>query len=332
MVIDIGKDKTEITPIIDFQTVSISQRTIPYGSTTINKELKRLLPDFTDTQIEYLKQSDIFQALSEEAAKASWFGLNTSGLPDESAKKDLEEDGVVDIAAIVSSGRTREILAEREKEKKKALEAEKSGAPKEDKPNEDREFNYFESPDSDAPIKVGKERFQGTKLLVEKIALAVGEVLKHLDETSKRQECWDNIIIVGRGSAVKGLKEAIYFELQSRYIIARPAMGSEFPSMFNTSGYNTPTNNPGTPNPYGGSGTPVSHLASQAVGHGQVPTQIKISKHLDYFIEWKNYGWEEASFLGAEIAAKQIFGGTVEDMFITRTQYNMMGPAAIWDI
>lgn len=323
LVIDIGKDKTEITPVVEYTPVTLSQRTIKYGSSSINKALAKTLPDLTADQIEALKKSDIFEVLSEDAAKNSWFGINNSNTIPDSSKDD---EGVVDVAAIVTSGRTREILAQREKEK----EREKTGASGEvaenEKANEDREFNMFTGADGTV-VQVGRERFHGTEELVEKITLGVGEVLKHLDEANSRQECWDNIIIIGRGSSIKGLKEAILYSLQTRYVISRQTMGSELPSMFNTSGYNTPT----------GTGTP-SYIQSQqpsmrrGQGHGQVPVQIKTAKTLDYFPEWKNYGWEEASFLGAQIAAKQIFSGSVEGTYVSRTDYNEMGPPAVWDI
>lgn len=323
VVIDIGKDKTEITPIAEYTPVTLSQRTIKCGSSSINKALEKILPNLTPSQVEYLKKSDIFEVLSEDAAKQSWFGINNpSGMPDSNP----ENDGIVDVAAIVTSGRTREILAQREKEKEKEKLGQGGENSENEKANEDREFNTFIDANNTV-VQVGKERFQGTQELVEKITIAVGEVLKHLDEANRRQECWDNVIIVGRGSSIKGLKEAVLYSLQSRYVISRPTMGSELPSMFNTSGYNTPT----------GSGTPSYMQAQQphlrgGQGHGQVPVQIKISKTLDYFPEWKNYGWEEASFLGAQIAAKQMFGGSVEGTYVSRTDYNEMGPAAIWDI
>lgn len=319
LVIDIGKDKTEITPIVEYTPVTLSQTTIPYGGSAINKALASVLPDLSAGQIEALKKSDIFEVLSEDAAKTSWFGINGTG----DAPDSKEDDGVVDVAAIVTSGRTREILAQREKDKESGRNSDSAAQ----KANEDREFNTF-TDDEGKVIQVGKERFQGTSELVEKITLGVGEVLKHLDETSSRQECWDNIIIIGRGSSVKGLKEAILFSLQSRYVISRPTMGSELPSMFNTSGYNTPT----------GAATP-SYIQQQqqphlrgGQGHGQIPVQIKAAKTLDYFPEWKSYGWEEASFLGAQIAAKQIFSGSVEGTYVSRSDYNEVGPAAIWDI
>lgn len=310
---------------MDYSPITVSSQTIPFGSSSINKSLKKLLPEFTDAQIETLKKSDIFQVLTPEEIAKSYSWLNTD---DTGAPKTSTDDGVVDVAAIVTSGRTREILAQREKEKQQALEDQRSGAAKE-KPNEEREFSFFPDPVTGEPIRVGQPRFQGTEVLLEEITYAVGEVLKHLDETSKRQDCWDNVIIVGRGSSVKGFKEALLFSLQSRYIITRQTLGSELPSMFNTSGYNTPNN--GTPSgistPIGGGSTLSGHA-----GHGQVPTQIRLTKQFDYFVEWKHYGWEEASFLGAEIAAQQIFNGAHENTFVSRTDYNAIGPSAIWEL
>jgi hypothetical protein len=55
--------------------------------------------------------------------------------------------------------------------------------------------------------------------------------------------------------------------------------------------------------------------------HSQTPTSIKALKTPDYFPEFKAEGWEEAVFLGAQVAARVIFvmdqgsGG-----FMTRSQ------------
>lgn len=119
LVIDVGKDKTEITPIVEYTPVTVSQRTIKYGSSAINANLAKALPDLTAEQIEALKKSDIFEILSEDAAKNSWFGLNNlNGAPDSGTNEN--DDGIVDVAAIVTSGRTREILAQRKGKRTKS--------------------------------------------------------------------------------------------------------------------------------------------------------------------------------------------------------------------
>jgi actin-related protein 9 len=71
-------------------------------------------------------------------------------------------------------------------------------------------------------------------------------------------------------------------------------------------------------------------------GYSQTPTSVKTVKAPEYFSEWKDpsvSGMEEAAFLGAQIAAKVIF---IVDQgnskgFLTRTEYNELGPTGIHD-
>lgn len=73
---------------------------------------------------------------------------------------------------------------------------------------------------------------------------------------------------------------------------------------------------------------------SQHRGHSQTPTSIKTVKTPEYFPEWKDAhvsGMEEAGFLGAQVAAKVIFvvDQGLNKGFLTRSDYNEMGPAGI---
>lgn len=68
--------------------------------------------------------------------------------------------------------------------------------------------------------------------------------------------------------------------------------------------------------------------------HGQTPTTVKFARPPEYFPEWKDAGFEEAAFLGAQVAAKVLFivdqgasGG-----FMTRVDYNEGGPAYIHSV
>ncbi|KAI9736201.1 MAG: Actin-like protein arp9 (SWI/SNF complex component arp9) [Cirrosporium novae-zelandiae] len=66
-------------------------------------------------------------------------------------------------------------------------------------------------------------------------------------------------------------------------------------------------------------------------GHGQTPTSIKIAKIPEYFPEWKEAGFEEAVFLGAQVAAKVVY---VVDQgaskgYMARAEYNELGPQGI---
>ena len=67
--------------------------------------------------------------------------------------------------------------------------------------------------------------------------------------------------------------------------------------------------------------------------HGQTPTSIKFIKPPEYFPEFKEVGFDESTFLGAQVAAKVIF---VVDQgqskgYMTRPDYNDQGPQAIHD-
>lgn len=69
--------------------------------------------------------------------------------------------------------------------------------------------------------------------------------------------------------------------------------------------------------------------------HGQTPTSVKWAKNMDYFPEWKEAGsWEEAHFLGAQVAAKILFVSAPGDAktFMSRMDYNELGPGGIHSI
>ncbi|KAH7400667.1 actin-domain-containing protein [Phaeosphaeria sp. MPI-PUGE-AT-0046c] len=209
-------------------------------------------------------------------------------------------------------------------------------------------------------IEVGTERFQadndGT---IEKIAAAIYRTISSVDEVQKRSDLWENLIICGNGSRLRGFKDTLLQTLHAKYLISPSSatmFTSEIPSNISTptgTGANTPQPQLG---PHGGSQvnpllfaatagqnqhlTPhgvnplmpgMSHNAHSA--HGQTPTNIKTVKPPEYFPEWKDVGFDESSFLGAQVAAKVIF---VVDQgqskgYMTRPDYNDQGPQGIHD-
>jgi actin-related protein 9 len=67
--------------------------------------------------------------------------------------------------------------------------------------------------------------------------------------------------------------------------------------------------------------------------HGQTPTTAKFATVGEYFPEWKDIGYQEAQFLGAQVMAKVLF---VVDQgaskgFMNRNDYNEMGPSGIME-
>ncbi|KAG9199490.1 Actin-like protein arp9 (SWI/SNF complex component arp9) [Epicoccum nigrum] len=209
-------------------------------------------------------------------------------------------------------------------------------------------------------IEVGTERFlAGSNGTMERIADAVHRAISSVEEVNKRSELWDSLLICGNGSRLRGFKESLLQTLNSKYLISPSSatiFTSEIPSNISTpagTGANTPQPQLG---PHGGSGVnPLLFAAttaqSQALmphgsnplmpgmshnahsSHGQTPTSIKTVKPPEYFPEWKDVGFDESAFLGAQVAAKVIF---VVDQgqskgYMTRLDYNDQGPQGIHD-
>ncbi|KAL8900059.1 MAG: hypothetical protein Q9192_001271 [Flavoplaca navasiana] len=273
-----------------------------------------------------------------DAAAALRVGANVGEGGDDAQDGEGEDnEGVLDVATIVASGKTSEFLARKEKEKaekaekaaaKKAAQ-EAANAPKQAKlPNSKRmtaTFQFTErrpleeinqngkrplqngnqnsveeskhakgiephaSSQTGAPepvltshtqtnghqnggatalirrdVEVGVERFQAaTGGMLDQVADAVHRCIHSVPEVGKRGELWDNLIIVGNGSRVRGCKEALVAKLNSKYLISPSSatiFTSELPSNFTTpvaTGANTPQ--------------PQSHLSNSHHGPGVNP-------------------------------------------------------------
>jgi actin-related protein 9 len=211
-------------------------------------------------------------------------------------------------------------------------------------------------------IEVGPERFQAASGgVLERLADAVHRTVQSCGDVGKRGDLWDSLIIVGNGAKVKGFKEALLETLTKKYIISPSSatiFTSELPSNFSTpvaTGANTPQPQlPGQQPPHHGGVNPLLLAATTAQNpnlhppgsvmgqsthgthnahssHGQTPTSIKFAKIPEYFPEWKEAGYDEASFLGAQVAAKVLFivDGGASNGYMTRTGYNEQGPSGI---
>lgn len=355
-----------------------------------------------------------------------------------------DEEGVLDIASIVTGGNMNEYLAQKEREKaekaaarqqKKGTDANAQGGPKPVRlPNSKRTRNTFlyedfalhdamkaagmgsqgmadmqsaleEGPnkrqrtpepqsavsdkpaDAGAPmqtegategapppppstagvlrreIEVGPERFQAASGgILDTLADAIHSTVQACPELSKRSELWDNLILLGNGSRVRGFKDALIQRLQAKYLISPSSatiFTSELPSNLSTPmGTGAQTPQPQVPgqqqpqpphgssvnplllaattaqNPHLNPGQAAMYAAHSSSGHGQTPTSMKVAKIPDYFPEWKELGYDEAHFLGAQVAAKVLFvvDGGGSKGFMTRTDYNEQGPRAVHEV
>ncbi|KAK7721371.1 Actin-like protein arp9 [Diaporthe eres] len=247
--------------------------------------------------------------------------------------KGPDQDGVLDIANIVTSGQTKEFLAKKEKEKQERAKAGKKGkgqdavdANKPSRlPNSKRVKNVFhyeeivheepapppakaaeqekesvvppangeepkveapageaEKPAGDQPsgdafkvdnflpppestaapaassepqtkrikkdIEIGLERFTfADRAEIDRIATTIYRAVQEIGDMYMRPGCWDNIVFVGNGSRIRGLKDNILQTLTLRHLISPSSatmFTSELPSNVATpagTGSQTPT-------------------------------------------------------------------------------------------
>lgn len=473
-VVDVGMSKADVTCVADFMLHNVGRGlAVPdCGGEAMTARLVELLSGrkgFNRDVCEQLKKSNICEILPSDVEMPGDEAATTDGAPNPAAaastgadgaapggrkqsivdlprgpgpdtevgeEKRLEdEEGVLDIASIVTGGNMNEYLASKEKEKaekaaakqqKKASDAQQNAPARPARlPNAKRTRNTFiyedialhdamkkagmssgnmadmqsalqegpnkrqktpepQSAASDKPadqafeaavdktptggirreIEVGPERFQAaTGGVLERLADSIHRTVQSCGDINKRSELWDNLIIVGNGSRVRGFKEALLETLNKKYIISPSSatiFTSELPSNFSTpmaTGANTPQPQlPGQQPPHHGGVNPLllaattaqnpqlhhpppsvlgqshsGHHPHSSHGHGQTPTSIKFAKVPEYFPEWKEVGMDEASFLGAQVAAKVLFivDGGVSNGYMTRTSYNEQGPSGI---
>ncbi|KXL49599.1 hypothetical protein M433DRAFT_75029 [Acidomyces richmondensis BFW] len=210
-------------------------------------------------------------------------------------------------------------------------------------------------------IEVGPERFQAASGgILERLADAIHRTIQSCPDINRRSELWESLIILGNGSKIRGFKEALLDTLRRKYIISPSSatiFTSELPSNFSTpvaTGANTPLPQlPGqaqqssSVNPLLLAATTAqnphlqpsaafghSHHHSMHASHAQTPTSIKLAKIPEYFPEWKEVGYEEATFLGAQVVSRVLFvvDAGASKGYMSRTDYNEQGPAGIHDV
>ncbi|KAJ6262925.1 hypothetical protein Dda_1483 [Drechslerella dactyloides] len=200
-------------------------------------------------------------------------------------------------------------------------------------------------------IEVGTERFKAAEGgILEALADAAHRVVSSVDDISKRSDCWDNLIIAGNGCRLRGFKDALVNTIIAKYQVSPSSSGmftSEIPSNIPTpSGTGTNTPQPSAyssqqPNALllqaaanNAAAAASSHHHSSSAHYPQTPSSLKIAKIPEYFPEWKDAGFEECVFLGAQLGAKIYFVADqgLNKGFVTRADYNSQGPQAIHNI
>jgi actin-related protein 9 len=189
-------------------------------------------------------------------------------------------------------------------------------------------------------IEIGLERFQfADRAEIDRIVMAIYNAVQGIEEMYMRPGCWENIVFVGNGARIRGLRDNILQTLQARHLVSPSSatmFTSELPSNMGTpsgTGSQTPTSSfAGAPhqlpttsnvNPLlqaattANLGVPGANVAGSNAGdaanstshhfHSQTPTNIRLAPLPAYLTEWTKHGFEEAMFLGAQVAARLAF-------------------------
>jgi actin-related protein 9 len=329
LVVDVGYEKTDVTAIIDNIPIETTQITIPYGGHNLTKHMFRLLQANpprdkneviipTEQIAEKIKCSDItvlYQSSSNELAT-----------PDE------DKAGVDDIASIVAGGKMEEYLANKEKERT----ARTKNLIHKDKDNNRETISLF-TLDDGRNVVIGPERFtvadelmngaDGTMSLPEAMNWAIDATSRTCEIVwDKKSDLWQNIVVVGGGSRIKGFKELLSKTLTERFSVMPQTQ-----PFLNLDG---PISGTATPQGISGTGTSTPLLHGQA-GQHLAGSHVRILRVPDYFIEWREGAVglaEEMPFLGAQIVAKVGFGDASSRNFLSRPDYCTLGPAGIFTV
>ncbi|EAQ87218.1 hypothetical protein CHGG_03837 [Chaetomium globosum CBS 148.51] len=220
-------------------------------------------------------------------------------------------------------------------------------------------------------IEIGLERFQfADRAEIDRIVMAIYNAIQSIEEMYMRPGCWENIVFVGNGARIRGLRDNILQTLQARHLVSPSSatmFTSELPSNIGTpsgTGSQTPTSSfAGAPHPLpttsnvnpllqaattANLGVPGANVAVSSAGdaanstshhfHSQTPTNIRLAPLPAYLTEWTKHGFEEAMFLGAQVAARLAFCIHNLDaqgleaqrlMSLSRVDYNELGPKGI---
>ncbi|KAK4134716.1 hypothetical protein BT67DRAFT_302857 [Trichocladium antarcticum] len=228
-------------------------------------------------------------------------------------------------------------------------------------------------------VEVGLERFQfADRKEIDRIVSTIYRAVQEIEDMYMRPGCWENLVFVGNGARMRGLRDNILQTLQARHLVSPSSatmFTSELPSNIGTpsgTGAQTPNSSfaGATAPPHqlpatgggGGGVNPLLQAATTAASlgvpgastnanagadavagtshhfHSQTPTSIRLAPLPMYLTEWTKHGFEEAMFLGAQVAARLAFCIHNLDvqgleaqrlMSLSRVDYNELGPKGV---
>ncbi|KAG8924267.1 hypothetical protein FRC02_010544 [Tulasnella sp. 418] len=320
IVVDIDDFTTDVTPIVEAFPSPSGTLTIPLGADDCEKHLASILYS-NNTLISAI--SPPASPLSPENLHATLLRLarhlwmeghikpNVEGVPIGPTNGTGEEDdGGLNIAAALVTGKEKAIIEASNKKKASAVK----GAAEREREKERERLDIIEIEFEGVKITLGKERHRFCEPLLEidilkqlissgqkdlvtsmTIASAVNSAVMELDIPS-RAIAWDGgVFVTGKLSRIKALGAALHSHLKT-FIVRDP---TELGIAPNGQPYTT-----------------------------DQPRSFRIIKVPEYFANYRDSGDELAAFLGCSIVAKLTFNDP-SGKFLSKSAYSAQGPSAI---
>ncbi|KAI0272457.1 actin-domain-containing protein [Gloeopeniophorella convolvens] len=312
VVVDIGDTLTDITPVYDGLPLSGARTTARVGTRDCERFLAHLLRSNTSVTgaldalgVPADERPRALRALARQVWQAGLVKVPVDG----QAAREIEDEGVTDIAAVLVAGKEKAVIESGMKRKATA----KASAAEQARAKEIEALDLVTLEFRGREVTLGKERHRFCEPLFDRALLALGEpgvsardespegeglemtlqaAAGHavgLADVDQRQYIWHGLLVTGDVTAhVKGIATA----LQSRL---------------------------------------SSFILSNADQHNEVqPKQIRVVKVPEYFAEYREKGDGLAAFLGSSIVAKVTFHDGKN--FISKADYGERGPKAVLEI
>jgi len=301
VVVDIGHDRTDVTPIYEGFIVNGARTTTRLGIRDCQAYLAQLLRSNQSVMgaLSPASPEELDTALAELAKKIWEDGLVKVPSDGQTAEFPADDDGVTDIAAIVVAGRERQVIEAGTKKKANA----KASAAEQARAREIEALDLVTIQFRDRSLTLGKERHRFCEPLFDPslsrglreaeveepkpLQDAVGHAVR-LTDVDLRQYIWAGLFVTGElTNYVKGIGIALQSRL-APFILSNPEQQNDVQARL-----------------------------------------IRVLTVPEYFAEYRDKGENLAAFLGSSIVAKGTFNDSLGQNFVSKADYVEKGPRAI---
>ncbi|KAH7911050.1 actin family [Hygrophoropsis aurantiaca] len=309
VVVDIGYEKTDVTPIYDGFAIHAAQTTTTLGIRDCQAYLAHLFRSNTSvmsiaSSLDASNDPEATQRFLLDLVKHIWEEGLVRVPSDGQTIEPPEDEGVTDIAAVLVAGKEKAVIESGLKKKATA----KASAAEQARAKEIEAMDLVTVQFRDHSLTIGKERHRfceplfdptllrtlprspGVEISEERVMPlqdAVGTSVLQT-EVDQRQYIWQGLFVTGDlTNHVKGIGAALQSRL-SPYILSNPDQQNDVQ-----------------------------------------PRSIKVLSVPEYFAEYREKGDGLAAFLGSSIVAKVAFNDSQGKNFVSKTDYNEKGPKAV---